>query len=141
MRPPLKSRKTKCTFCYKSVAFNRFIWYRYPVVFRFIISSKYPYFTFVFYTYLRAANNMSGGMQAKFDIVNYKSFTPFFTSHINLTKTMSYNRNISVVCDIRLMPISTMICMTMRNNGFIYRFPRIEIYIGCCTKYTFVVKL
>lgn len=95
------------------MAFYGFVGNGDAIIFGFIIAGKYPDFAFVPYAYLRTANDMSGGMQAEFDVVDYKRLTPFFTGNVDVSQPVPDDGDIGMMGDVGLVSPTAVICMTV----------------------------
>jgi hypothetical protein len=79
-------------------------------------------------------------MKREFDVIDYKSFIPFFSSNIDCSKTVFDDWNVAGVGDVTFVSPLGMIGMTMRNEGVFNWFPWIEVHVGLGTVNAFFVK-
>jgi hypothetical protein len=122
------------------MAFYYFIRNRNSIVFGFVIARKNPDFAFVFHSNLSRTNNVPSGMKRKFDVVDNKSFVPFFSNDIYDSKAVFDDGNVAGMGNVAFVSPLGMVGMTVRDEGIFNWFPRVEVNVGLGTINAFVIK-
>jgi hypothetical protein len=65
------------------VTLNRLPGTAQSVVFQLVIAGYHPNFSFVFYPYLRAANNVASRVQGHFDTIHENGLVPAYAFNVN----------------------------------------------------------
>ena len=125
---PMVNRQTKGTFGNEFVAFYRFIRNRDKVGLGFVIPRKDNHIALVFQSDLCRPNDVSCWMKTHLYVIDGFALIVAQTLNRNVFPNSMLQNGFGVVmAEVMFVSPSGVIGVTMRNDGVVYRIPRIQI--------------